>query len=216
MVNSISSSLVDVLIQNTKGDSINITGASLSKVLVQSCRITSFTGSGITIQQGGSITLDCLDINRCDVAASPGVGVNIASAGSAASVVIVTNCKCTGLTGQGFLVKGLGTKNITDVTITGCVANSNTLSGFQLQTTERVTVSGCIANSNAVDGFRLEGDVQNSRINQCIANGNTSFGFREVVSGSTPNYNGFMYEVSTNNGTNTVTKVGANSQVFSV
>ena len=77
-------------------------------------------------------------------------------------------------------------------------------------------VTNCIAKSNTIDGFRLEGDVQNSRLTTCLANGHTQSGFREVTSGSTPNFNGFVYEVSTNNGTNTVTKVGANSLIVSV
>ena len=213
---ALESTITDTIIYNTKGDCINVTGAALSRILIQSCRLLGFLGSGLTIEQGGSITVDCVDVYRGDGAASPGVGYNISSAGSAASLIILTNCKVSGMVGQGFLIKGLGSKNITDITMNGCVASNNALSGFHLQSTERVTVSGCISNGNTVDGFRLEGDVQYCRINQCVANGNTSYGFREVTSGSTPNYNGFMFEVSTNNGTNTVTKVGANSTVFSV
>lgn len=216
ITNGVLSKLINLNIINAKGDGVNVTGTSTSKVLIQSCNVTGFTGSGITVDSGSFVTIDSCNTHTSDVTASPGNGVSLVSAGSAGSLISVTGCAAHNNQGSGFAVKGSGTKNITDVTITGCISSSNTLSGYHLQTVDRVTISGCIGNLNTVDGFRLEGDVQYSRINQCIGNTNTQFGFREVVSGSTPNFNGFMYETSTGNGTNTVTKVGANSTVFSV
>lgn len=208
--------ITNVRIKSTKGDGIKVTGTSTNGVCINTAVVTGFTENGINVTSGTNITLfDCYTSNS-DVAASPGNGVNVLSDGTTLSAVVIDTCVSNSNVGQGFAIKGFGSKNTVDVSIASCLASSNTGNGFQLQTTERVVLTNCIAKSNTIDGFRLEGDVQNSRVTTCIANGNTQFGFREVTSGSTPNFNGFIYEVSTNNGTNTVTKVGANSLVVSV
>lgn len=214
--NAVISTVTNVRVKSTKGDGVRISGSSTNEVILENVSVTGHTENGISVVAGINVTLSSCYAGSSDGSASPGNGFNIISDGSSVSAITLQQCTAVSNIGQGYAIKGFGSKNTVDVTLVGCLANSNTANGFHLQTTERVVVTNCIAKSNTIDGFRLEGDVQNSRLTTCIANGNTQYGFREVTSGSTPNFNGFVYEVSTNNGTNTVTKVGANSLIVSV
>jgi hypothetical protein len=205
--------LNNITVKDTKGDAINISGTGTSGVSLVETTVTGYTASGFAVRSGNNISFTDCDAVVSDVVASPGDGFSIASDGNEINTVTLTACNSVSNVGRGFALVGNGTKNVIDVIANGCIAKANSLHGFNAILTERVTYSSCNAKSNLQDGFRLEGDVQNSRLTTCTANGNSTFGFREVISGSTPNLNYFIYSLSTNNGTNTVTKVGAGSVI---
>ena len=214
--NSVASKASGINVINTNGDGINITGVSTNGVLLSNCTTTGYLGNGITVDSGSNVVMDSCIAYTSDVTASPGNGINISSNGTAVAKVAIMACRTSNNVGSGIVLKGNGSKNVTDVTVMGSISSNNSINGVYLLNADRCILSGVVSNTNTNDGFRLEGDVQNCRVAECVANSNVAFGFREVVSGSTPNFNGFIYETCTGNGNNTITKVGANSSVFLV
>ncbi len=215
---AVKSAAMNLTISNTLADGINITGTASLNIRISNCDITGFTKNGITIENGATIYIDQTYCNLSDAVASPGDGISLAPTSGAGSVslVTITGGSCKSNIGRGISVLGNTTKNVSDVTINGVLLSANSSHGFHALTAKQVLVTGCIAKSNLADGFRLEGDTVDSRVLACIGELNTTFGFREVVLGSTPNRNSFIYSVSTGNGTDTVTKVGANSSVIAI
>lgn len=213
---TVGTSIQDLLIYNTNGNGIYVTGTGTAGLSIRGVEVTGHAASGILVDSGTDIQITNSRFHTSDILASPGHGISISSAGNTISEVLISGCRTTNNAGSGIIVKGNGSKNVTDVSISNVISATNTLNGIHAHTTERIAMSACVAKTNTVDGIRIEGDVQNSRVAECISNGNAAFGIREIVSGSTPNYNGFLYNVSTGNGTNTVTKVGANSTVVSI
>ena len=208
--------LSDISVLDTKGDGINITGAGTSNVMLRDCVVTGFTRNGILVETGDVVTLDGCYGGYSDVVASPGNGISISSNGATVSSVTLVNCVARNNVGSGFVLAGNTSKNVTECAVVACQSVSNVTHGFHMVTAERNILSACVAKSNGGDGFRLEGDVQHSRLATNSAYNNGSFGIREVIAGSTPNYNGFTYSVTRTNGNDTVTKVGANSTVVSI
>jgi len=206
--------LDNLYIYNTLGDGINIAG-TCTDVFIRRPEITGFVKNGITIEKGSRYTLIEPNVYSSDGAANPGDGIQIlptAAPDSIASVVIQGG-RSRSCVGRGLAIVGFGSKNVTNVTVHNFVAESCTSHGIHLLTTEKVLINGGMARSNGGDGYRLEGDTQNSRVLHAITEGNTGFGCREIVSGSTPNLNDLVGMVSTGNGTNTITKVGAGSLI---
>lgn len=216
VTSAISTSLAKLTITNTKGDGINVTGTGTNFVQIQECKVTGFTRAGILVEAGKTVSIDTCYCAYSDAVASPGDGFSISSNGSTLNTVSLTGCLATNNNGRGFVLAGNTSKNVTDCSMSDCHAVSNVSHGFHMLTTERDQITTCTAKSNGGDGFRLEGDVQHSRLAINNAHNNGSFGIREVVAGSTPNYNGFIYSITRNNGNDTVTKVGANSTVVSI
>lgn len=208
--------IAKLTIYNTKGDGINVTGTGNNFVQIQECAITGTTKNGITVEAGKVVSIDTCYCAYSDAVASPGDGFSISSNGSTLNTVSLTGCIATNNSGRGFVIAGNTSKNVTDCSMSDCHALSNVSHGFHMLTTERDQLTTCTAKSNGGDGFRLEGDVQHSRLAINNAHNNGSYGIREVVAGSTPNYNGFIYSITRNNGNDTVTKVGANSTVVSI
>ena len=213
---AIQSSIENVTITNTKGDGINVTGTNTNYLQVTNCLITGFTKNGILVEAGKLVSIDTCYAGNSDAVASPGDGFSIASNGSTLNNISLVGCVSTGNVGRGYSIVGNTSKNVTDTSISDCHAFQNTSHGFHLLTTERDQLTTCTAKTNGGDGFRVEGDVQHCRLSLCNAHNNTGYGIREVTAGSTPNFNGFIYSITRNNGNDTVTKVGANSTVVSI
>lgn len=206
----------NVLISNTYGDGVSITGAATLGVYLTAVAVTGFATNGIKIENGTNIHLDSCVTYSSDLVAAPGDGISILPTLPGASINLVTllGCESRSNVGNGILVSGFGSKNVDNVVISGCIANNNTSNGIKLVTTEQALISSCIAKSNNGDGVRLEGDVVYSRITNSVADSNAGYGIREVVAGSTPDNNTLHYNVARSNVTsNVITKVGAASVV---
>lgn len=203
--------LTSVNVINCKGSSYYVTGASDSVVL-NTCTTSGWTESGIKVDSATNILLSDARCFSSDVAAT-GDGISIASNGAAITNVTITGAMVKNNTGRGIALLGNGSKNVTNVSIVNSMVVSNTSHGIHMINTDSCTVTGGTVISNGADGIRLEGDVQNCRINVPVTKANTTFGLREVVAGSTPNFNGLIYAVCSGNGNNTITKVGASSYI---
>ncbi len=205
-------SIVDNLyISNPKGDGINITGAN-SNTIIRDCYVTGYTENGIRVTQGAELSLINCNVITSDAAAT-GDGISISSNGSAVTSVQISSPVCRGNTGRGLAIIGNGARNVSNICIDNPRTQSNVGNGIHLINADSIVILGGLSSTNGIDGIRIEGDVQNCRFVSCITKGNTSFGIREVISGSTPNFNGLIYGVCSGNGNNTITKVGASSYI---
>jgi hypothetical protein len=212
--NSTNTVLSDLAIINTVKDGVNVTGGATGTI-ISNAAITGFIGNGITLGNSSFTTIETVQAYSSDVTAFPGDGISLAAdaVGSSVSATSITGCISRSNAGRGFSFVGNGSKNVTNVCVSACVAQANSSHGFHALTAQQINISSSIARSNTVDGYRLEGDVQYCNVTGCVSDTNTSFGCREIVSGSTPNRNNFAGVWTIGNGTNTVTKVGANSQI---
>lgn len=211
ITNAVATSITGVKIQNTLSDGVSITGTATDGVGVRNCDITGFTRNGITWTEGNDVRILGCNIYLSDSVASPGDGIAVVSTGNTASNGKIADCTSKSNVGRGFAFVGSGSKNVTAVTVASCTAKSNTGNGFHLLTAQRIFMTNCLSVGNSIDGFRIEGDTQNCRLSESGAFTNTSYGIREVTTGATPNLNGFIYNIATGNGTDTITKVGASS-----
>ena len=207
--------LSNILLYNALGSGIRIDG-SAEYITLDNIISTGQVRNGITIENAANIDITSPRIYSSDVAAYPGDGIALAPA---AAGNLVTNVRISGgviqsCVGRGIAVAGYGGQNVTNSSVTGTTVKSNTSHGIHLLTTKQVMVCNAIAASNGGDGFRLEGNTTQSNITNGIADTNTGYGVREIISGSTPNYNGFIGCKAVGNvGSNTITKVGANSTI---
>lgn len=210
LFNATKSTLRRMRVVDSKGDGISISGSTIDDLVLDCVTVTGYAENGIRIAAGINVSIISPRIYSSDSVAT-GDAIALVSDGAAISGVSIVNPVCRDVTGRGIAVIGNGSKNVTDVTISNARIHNNVSSGVHLINAERVLLSDSILASNGIDGLRLEGDVQNVRAVNLIAKNNAQFGAREVVAGSTPNNNGFVYVLTSGNGTNVVTKVGANS-----
>jgi hypothetical protein len=209
-------SFKDIYVVNSLGDGINLKGA-VTDVLLDGVQVSGFTKSGVTVEAANRIRITNCVATSSDGAAYPGDGFTLAPTGAGSNLItslIIDSCRSRSNVGRGFAAVGFGSKNVLNATINACIAESNTSHGFHLLTAAQIMISECLAVSCGGDGYRLEGDVQYSRVLHSVADTNTGFGCREIVSGSTPNWNDLVGMVAVSNvGSNTITKVGANSLI---
>lgn len=201
----------EITVSNPKGDGINITGAIVG-ALVRQCTVTGYTENGIRVVQGTDISINNCNTLNSDAVAS-GDGIAISSGGNAISRVQIDSPVSRANIGRGISILGNGSKNVTSVSVVNPRVSGNTSNGIHLINVDGAVVIGGFSNSNGIDGLRVEGDVQNCRFTNVMTRDNISFGAREVIAGSTPNFNGFIYGLATGNGNNAITKVGASSYV---
>lgn len=204
-----------ISISNPNGDCINITGVG-SNITISSCVGTGYTKNGITVESGDDISLITNNMYMSDGLANPGNGIGLMPASSGASLTNVTlnGNVCKSNVGKGIGIIGATVKNVTNVTLLGNRVANNISHGLHIITAQQILESGTIAKSNGGDGVRIEGDVVNSRFTNTIVDSNLGTGMREVTNVSTPDHNGFIYNVAVNNGNNTISKLGANSFVI--
>lgn len=216
ITNSTGSELYNLNIINALADCINITGASTNGLSIVDCKVSGFTKNGCTIEAGSDIRINNLETFSSDIIASPGDGISLAPTGAGSSItsVSIINCGSKNNVGRGISCIGFGGKNIQDVTILGNRFINNASHGIHLFTVQGISVGNNVVKSNLGDGIRLEGDTQLCRVTTNICDSNTGFGAREVTTGSTPNFNGLIYNVLTGNGNNTQTKLGASSFII--
>lgn len=213
-IGAINARIREMTVANTKGDSYNVTGANSLGCNIHDCVATGFTQNGYKIEQSASASINNSVARDSDPIAAPGDGISISSNGNAVNQISLIGVVARTCVGRGFALIGNGSKNVTDVTMSACRASRNTSHGLHAINVDRTNVDGLIVNQNGGDGIRLEGDVQHVRLIGFMTNLNTGFGAREVVAGSTPNLNGFIYGVNTNNvASNTTTIVGGGSFV---
>lgn len=210
--NSVDSQGIQLYAQNVKGSSFRVTGANTNEVHLMDCGSVGHTESGILVDSGSNISLIHPRILASDVTAT-GDGISISSAGLAISNVTIQTPVVRSQAGRGIALVGNGSKNVTSVSVLNPRVGNCVNSGIHLINVDGATVNGGMSNNNGIDGVRLEGDVQNCRISLVNARTNTQFGIREVVAGSTPNLNGLIYGITSGNGTNAITKVGAGSYI---
>lgn len=211
-LNSYDSTAVSVTVTNPKGDGFNFTGLTTSKTAVHLCKATGYTENGFRVSAGSNVLMANCTALSSDAAAT-GDGFAISSNGTAISNITLSAPTSRNNTNRGISVIGNGSKNVTSVSIASPIVSANGSHGIYMTNADSVVVNGGYSNSNTGDGVRLEGDVQNCRLTTVMAMGNTGFGQREVISVSTPNYNGFIYGVTGANGNNVITKLGASSYV---
>lgn len=211
--NGLGAMIDSVKIINPLGDGININGASTVGVNISQVMISGFVKNGITVEAGIDISLDQCKCFSSDVLASPGDGISLAPTlvGALVAEVSISNCRARNNIGRGLSVLGFGSKNVSDVNVSGGSFSFNTSHGIHAFTSQAVTINGVNVKNNGGDGGRLEGDVQFSRVSECVFNANTGTCLREVTTGATPNNNGLIYNATFGNGSNTVVKVGASS-----
>lgn len=203
--------LQNVYIYNTLGDGVHVEGAAAS-CLLDNVQVNGFVRNGFCVESGTRISLSNCQAYSSDAAAFPGDGFALSpvNGGTSVTSITITNCRSSQNVGRGFAFIGYGSKNVYNVLARGCVATSNTVHGFHTTTVQRVRITESLAWANGGDGFRLEGDSQYNSVSG-IADSNTGYGFREVVSGSTPDYNKTPGLVTAGNGNNTITFVGTHS-----
>jgi len=213
VVNAVDVKLGQLSIINTIGDGVNISGGSTVGTKIIDCNFTGFMKTGITVENGVLAYISGCHTDISDVLAIPGDGIALAPTIGGALIygTIIQGCTSRNLAGRGIAVIGFGSKNVLDTTISGFATTVAGSHGIHLLNTQRVLIAGTSIRSCTGDGFRIEGDVVYCRISECVAYSNTGTSFREVVAGATPNNNGFIYNVSNNNGSDTVVKVGAQS-----
>lgn len=210
--NSLDSQGIQLYTQNCKGSGFKISGAVVNEVQLINCASVGHTESGFLVDSGSNISLIAPRATLSDAVAT-GDGIAIASNGSAITNVIVSDAISKNQAGRGIAITGNGSKNVTSVSVSNPRVSNNTGNGIHLINVDGASVIGGMSNNNGIDGLRVEGDVQNCRFAQFNCRNNVAFGAREVTSGSTPNLNGFIYGITSGNGNNTITKVGASSYV---
>lgn len=218
VVNAVTSTIANVSCTNNAGDGINVSGSSTVGLNLTNCSANGFMRNGFTITDGTYARLTNCVAYSSDLTASPGDGFALAPTVGATNLfgATFTNCLSRSNIGRGFAFLGFGSKNVYDISVSNCIAASNTSHGFHALTAMQLLMTGNIAKANSGDGFRLEGDTQFCRVTSSIADGNSLFGMREIVAGSTPNNNKFIYDQAMNNVTsNTITVVGGASAVVS-
>lgn len=203
------SHLEDVSVINAKGDGINVAGVSAG-VSIKNSIVTGCTVNGIRIESGSNIALLGCITHTSDAAAS-GDGIAVSSAGLAVDKVTITGCISRANVGRGISMLGSGSRNVTGVTISNCNVSNNSSHGIHAINAEACSITGGSVTTNTLDGIRFEGDVQYCRVAGAIVRTNVVFGVREVISGSTPNNNGFTYIMTRANGNDVVTIVGGAS-----
>lgn len=209
---AIDAQIIQVYVQNTKGSGFRITGAATNEVHLIDCYSKGHTESGILVDTGSNISLINPRIMDSDLLAT-GDGISIVSNGGAVSNVLIETPVVRNQAVRGIALAGNGSRNVTSVSINNPRVSNSVNSGIFLTNADGCTVSGGMSNSNSIDGLRVEGDVQNCRFFGVNCRTNVSFGTREVTVGSTPNFNGFIYGITSGNGNNAITKVGASSYV---
>ena len=208
--------LESLYIVNSLGDGINVNGGA-TDIQILTPKITGFVKSGITIENASDIDIISARTYNSDPAAFPGDGITLAPT---ASTNLVSGVRVIGgysdsNVGRGFSAVGNGSQNVINCTVSDYYAKSNTSHGIHILTATQIMISNVIAKSNGGDGIRFEGNTTNINATNGIADSNTGYGAREVVSGSTPNYNDFIGCRAVNNvGSNVITKVGANSNIL--
>lgn len=215
IVNAVETIVRNVKCQSVAGDGININGTATEGVTVSGCSATNFTGNGFTWAAGNDVRFMNCKAYSSDTTAVPGDGFAIASTGNSVSNGALVGCVAKSNSGRGFSFIGNGSKNVTGIAVSGCIAKSNISHGFHTLTAQRVLLDTCIATNNSGDGFRMEGDTQNCRLTNSGAFSNNAFGIRELTNVSTPNNNGFVYDMASGNSSDTITKVGASSFIYS-
>lgn len=210
LVNASYTTLSKLVLTNSKGDGLTISGLSTNEIILNALEISGYAENGIRLATGSNISIISPRIYAADPIAS-GDALAISSNGSIISNVNISDPVLRGAINRGLSLLGNGAKNVTDIMVSGGRISNNGMHGIHLVNTDRVSISGTLTNDNIIDGVRLEGDVQNSRILNVITKNNGQYGVREVTAGTTPNNNGFIYMQSVGNGTNAITKVGASS-----
>lgn len=208
-------SLEKLFIYNTLGAGIRILGG-LQYASILFPRITGNVGNGITIENASELDIQTPHIYTSDASAYPGDGIALAPAATTDSIsqVRIAGGTITGCAGRGLAVVGNGSQNVLNVSAVGTHFSANISHGFHAVTASQLTLSACISKGNGGDGFRLEGNTTQSLIAGGIADTNTGYGMREVVSGSTPDYNGFIgCKAIANTASNVITKVGTHSTI---
>lgn len=203
--------LEDVVINNALSHGIYIGNAS-SNIELDGIRVINNLANGILIDSATGVDITNYRCTAPNATAFPGTAISLTSAGNPIKNISITNAVCVGAKGPGIDILGSASRNVTNISISGgtrCVMGST--HGIRINEAEEIIISGSVVANNSGDGIRIEGDTQNVRISTCIANTNTGTGISEVISGSTPNNNGFIYNVQVGNGTNTTTLVGVNS-----
>lgn len=203
--------MLDVGCINHKGCSFNIAGTA-SEIEIVGGYASGYTDSGFKVAAGNNISFIACRVASSDAAAT-GDAFAIASNGAAISGIIIDDAVVQTITGRGIALIGNGSKNVTDVSITNSRIQAPSSHGIHMINVDSANVIGGVTKAASGDGVRLEGDVQNCRIVTHISKSNVGFGMREIVSGSTPNFNGLIYSTLAGNGNNTITKVGASSYI---
>lgn len=210
--NSVDSQGIQLYAKNCKGSGFKISGAAVSEVQLIECASVGHTESGFLVDSGSNIALIAPRATLSDAVAT-GDGIAIASNGTVITNVTIADPISRNQAGRGISILGNGSKNVTSVSVSNPQVSNNTGNGIHLINVDGASVLGGMSNNNGIDGLRIEGDVQNCRFAQFNCRNNVAFGAREVVSGSTPNFNGLIYGITSGNGNNTITKVGASSYV---
>lgn len=211
IVDSVRSVLSGVSATNVKGSGFFVSGTA-AEVDIINCEATGYFESGIKVTAGLDISIINPSVHDSDVAAT-GDGIALASNGNTVTGVVINTAKIKDITGRGIALVGNGARNVSEVAIVAPRITNTTSHGIHAINADSVTVQGGITKTCNGDGIRLEGDVQNCRVMVHTAHANTGYCIREVVQGTTPNNNGFIYSNVAGNGNNVVTKLGAASYV---
>ncbi len=201
----------NMMLKDQKGCGIFIDGSSEDGRIYNNS-VTQFTESGIRVSQGSDLTFMNNFVFTSDAVAS-GAGIALSSNGGAITNVTMIDERVFHCVNEGILLAGNGSRNVTNVTINAARVRTSGSHGVRITNADSCVLQCGAITSNTGDGIRIEGDVQNCRIITPISKGNGTFGLREVISGSTPNFNGLIYAIVSGNGNNTITKVGASSYI---
>ena len=201
-----------VTINNPLGDGVYVTGAS-TNIEVDSVTVNNSARNGITVDSATGVDIINFQCTSPVNVAFPGIGISITSAGAAIKNINIAEALIRNAKSNGIDIVGSGSRNITNVTINpGVRVVDNTGNGIRVTNAEEIIINSIIVGTNTIDGIRIEGDAQNCRVTTCVANGNAGRGISEVVTTSTPNNNGFIYNVQVNNaGGNSTSIVGTSS-----
>lgn len=216
LTNAVNTVIEGIVIENTVGDGINITGAATNNINIVNPQIVNFGKSGITVEAGTNVTITIPDISNSASHAVPGDGVSIAptTAGSLVQGCSVLGGSVVNCAGRGVAFIGNGGNNVINSIVNDCLITNNISHGIHVLTAQQILGQGNIIRSNGADGIRVENSAQYCRFSTNITDTNNGFAIREVAGVSTPNFNGFIYNVAINNTTNTITKLGANSFIL--
>jgi hypothetical protein len=199
----------DVVAKDARGSGFVVSGGC-DGLAINTCTATGYTESGFKFINGTNISVINPRAIDSDPAAT-GDGIAITSDGATVSNIHLVDPIADNVNGRGIALIGNGSRNVTDILITGPQVFKTTSHGIHMMSADSITIQGGYAKSCSGDGIRVEGDVLNSRVFSMQVKSNLGTAIREIVSGSTPNYNGLIYNVVANNGSNAITKVGANS-----
>lgn len=210
--------LQSLFFSNINGNSIYIADNASQYIDILDCNIKGYTASGILITGGKNITVRGNRINTSDTIAFPGDGVSISAADSS---TIISSIRLTGnavnnITGKGIAVSGVGSRNIAHISLVGNSCIDTTQHGIYVTNAEQVVASSNEVLRSLQDGYRLEGNVRHTRFTNNIADACATFGMREIVSGVSPDFNGFLHNVLIGNANNTQTVVGPNSFQYAI